>query len=160
MELIKHWKDIRHHFNKSFSSSLHVSIASIDSENNPTATPIGTLFLNGDQTGFYFEKYPKKLPACTNKNICVLAVNSSTWFWLKSLFQSEFKTYPAIKLYGELGTLRNATDIEVSRLKRRMKPTSWTKGNTYIWSDMKSVREIRFAKAEKINIGNMTNSLG
>lgn len=161
MDIKESWKEIRNHFNKSFSSNFHVSIASVDSNHLPTVTPIGTLFLNDNLTGFYFEKYPKKLPksAKGNKTICVLAVNSGIWFWLKSLYRAEFKNYPAIKLYGELGEIRKATNVQLDRLNRRMKITKWTKGNKYLWGDMKTVREIVFTKAEKANIGKMTNEL-
>lgn len=159
MEIITHWKEIRTHFNKCFSTSLSVAIASVDKDNNPTVTPIGSMFLNGNQTGCYFEKYPSKLPqhATENKNICVLGVNSGKWFWIKALYKLRFKTYPAIKLYGELGEKRRATEIEISRLKKRMKPTKLLKGNAYLWGDMAFVREIKFHKAEVVNIGKMTD---
>ena len=62
MDIHSDWNIIRNHFNKSFRTNFHVSIATVDSENNPTVTPIGSLFLNDNQTGFYFEKYPSKLP--------------------------------------------------------------------------------------------------
>ncbi len=161
MNIVKNWSAIRVHFNKSFHSNLHVAIASVDHKNNPTVTPIGTFFLNRDQTGFYFEKYPTKLPqnANANTNICVLGVNSNKWFWLKSLFNVKFDYYPALKLYGTLGKRRIATDIENSRLKRRMKTTKFLKGNTYLWGDMEYVREISFTRVEKANIGKMTSDL-
>lgn len=161
MDIKTNWNKIRLHFSKSFRSNFHVSIASVDSENNPTVTPIGSLFLNKNLTGFYFEKYPSKLPvyAKINRKICVLAVNSSTWFWIKSLIRGKFKNYPAIKLYGELGQKREATKIEITRLNKRMVTTKGMKGNTYLWGDMKLVREITFTKAEKINLGEMTKDL-
>lgn len=161
MELKANWSKIRQHFNRSFSSNYHVTIASVDSESNPTLTPIGSLFLNADQTGFYFEKYLTKLStyAKINRKICVLAVNSNVWFWIKSLFRGRFNTYPAIKLYGKLGQKREATSIEISRLNKRMKATKAMKGNTYLWGDMQFVREITFTKAEKINLGEMTQGL-
>ncbi len=161
MDLINDWSKIRIHFNNSFRSNLHVSIASIDSENNPTITPIGSLFLNRDQTGFYFEKYPSKLPkyAKINKNICVLGVNSNKWYWLKALYNMRFKSNPAIKLYGELGIKREATAIEKSRLKRRMKATRRLKGHQYLWGNMETVREIKFTKVETARIGKMTEGL-
>ena len=161
MDIKTNWKSIIQHFNKSFRSNFYVSIASVDSDNNPTVTPIGSLFLNGNQKGFYFEKYPSKLPvhAKTNKNICVLAVNSNMWFWLKSLLNGKFRSYPAIKLYGELGERRKATEKETSRLNRRMKTTKGLKGNKYLWGKMEFVREIKFIKAEKINLGEMTKEL-
>ena len=158
MDLKADWNSIRKHFNKSFGQNLFISIASVDADNNPTATPIGSLFLNDNQTGFYFEKYPTKLPenAKTNPNICALAVNNSKWFWLKSLFKGKFTTNPGIKLYGQLGKRRKATDQEISRLNRRMKATNRLKGNTYLWKKMEHVRDITFTKAETINLGKMT----
>jgi len=158
MDLIRSWTDIRKHFNQSFRTNFHVSVASVDKDNNPTVTPIGSLFFNNNQTGFYFEKYPTKLPKNVkfNKNVCVLGVNSNTWFWLTSLFRGKFNGYPAIKLYGQLGDRRKATDIEIKRLNTRMKITKWLKGNKYLWGNMEYVRDITFSKAEKINLGKMT----
>lgn len=160
MDIIVNWTDIRKHFNKSFRTNFHVSVASVDKDNNPTVTPIGSLFLNKNQTGFYFEKFPTKLPenSKTNRQICVLGVNSSTMFWLTSLFIGQFKSNPAIKLYGELGERRKATDIEIKRLDSRMHTTKWLKGNKYLWENMEFVREINFTKAEKINLGEMTEN--
>lgn len=161
MDIKTDWSKIRRHFTKSFRSNLYISIASVDLENNPTVTPIGSLFLNDNQTGFYFEKYPSKLPnhAKTNRNICALAVNSNRLFWLKSLFKGKFGDYPAIKLYGQLGERRKATEKETNRLNRRMKTTKGLKGNKYLWDEMEFVREITFEKAEKINLGKMTAEL-
>ena len=161
MDIINNWKEIRLHFNKSFRSNFHVSIASIISDNNPTVTPIGSLFLNNDQIGFYFEKYPVKLPMYSkiNRKICVLAVNSNNWFWLKSLFKGKFNSYPGIKLYGKLGEKRKATEIEIQRLNRRMRMTKGMKGHKYLWGSMTMVRELSFAKVEKINLGEMTINL-
>ena len=161
MDIKTDWRKIRKHFNKSFSSNFYVSVASVDSENNPTVTPIGSLFLNDNQTGFYFEKFPSKLPehAKNNPRVCLLGVNSGRIFWIKALFREKFTDFPAIKLYGELGKKRKATESETKRLKRRMKATNGLKGNTYLWGKMEFVRDINFTKAEKINIGKMTEEL-
>ncbi|WP_367914524.1 hypothetical protein [Leadbetterella sp. DM7] len=88
-----------------------------------------------------------------------MGVNSSTLFWLTSLFNGKFKSYPAIKLYGQLGDKREATDIEIQRLNKRTSTTKRLKGNNYLWGKIKSVREITFIKVEKINLGKMTESL-
>lgn len=161
MDITKDWSKIRRHFNTGFRSNLHVSVASVDAENMPTVTPIGSLFLNDDQTGFYFEKYPSKLPvhAKTNKNVCLLAVNSNRLFWVKSLFKGKFNNYPAVKLYGELGDKRKASENELNRLKRRMRATKRLKGHKYLWGKMEHIREISFTNAEKIQLGNMTKDL-
>lgn len=159
MDIKQDWKTIRNHFYKSFSQNLFIPVASVNTDNNPTVTPIGSLFLNNDQTGFYFEKFPTKLPlhAKTNPNICALAVNSSKWFWLKSLIKGKFKTNPGIKLYGQLGEKRKATGKEISRLDRRMKSTKGLRGNIYLWKKMDYVRDITFTKVETINLGKMTD---
>ncbi|WP_074407622.1 MULTISPECIES: pyridoxamine 5'-phosphate oxidase family protein [Aquimarina] len=161
MDSIANWKFIRKHFNVTYKTSLSVAIASVDNDNKPTVTPIGTFFLNKDQTGFYFEKFPKKIPhnVKTNKNVCVLGVNSSKWFWIKALYKLKFDSYPAIRLYGMLGEKRKATDIEISRLNRRMKTTKGLKGNAYLWGNMEYVRDIKFTTAEGVNIGKMTEVL-
>lgn len=161
MDIKSKWKEIKRHFIKSFRTNYYVSIATVNKDNNPTITPIGSLFLNNNQTGFYFEKYPTQLPenAQNNPNICILAVNSNIWFWLKSLFIGEFKNYPAIKLFGQLGDKRKATNIEVRRLNGRMKSTKGFKGNSYLWGKMEYVRDISFTRAEKINLGEMTEKL-
>lgn len=161
MDIIKDWPNIRLHFRSVFKSSFHVAIASIQEDQTPTVTPIGSLFLNEDHTGFYFEKYPSKLPqqAINYPNICILGVNSSRWFWLFSLFKGKFKTYPAIKLYGQLGIKRKATEAEINRLLRRMRLAKGLKGYEYLWKNMDYVRELKFSKAEKINLAAMTADL-
>ena len=161
IDLKAKWLEIRKHFNRSFRSNFHVAIASIDKDNNPTVTPIGSLFLNKDCAGFYFEKYPRKLPehAQYNKNVCVLAVNSNRLYWLIALFKGKFKTYPGIKLYGVLGDRREATKVEIARLNKRMQATRWLKGNNYLWGSMAYVRDIKFTSAEKIDLAAMTDEL-
>ncbi|NNK82624.1 MAG: hypothetical protein HKO92_05850 [Flavobacteriaceae bacterium] len=135
MNIKTDWNLIRKHFNKSFSSNFYVSVASVGFDSNPTVTPIGSLFLNDNQTGFYFEKFPSKLPlhSKANKNICILGVRSGSFFWLKALFKGKFTSNPAIKLYGELGEKRKASEKEIKRLNRRMKITNGLKGNVYLW---------------------------
>jgi len=161
MELKEKWNDIKLHFRRSFKSNLHVSVGSVDINGMPSVTPIGSLFLNHDSSGFYFEKFPSKLPALdkSNNNISILAVNSSKLFWIKSIFRGKFKNCPAIKLYGTLGVRRKAEATELARLKNRMKYTGWMKGQKYLWADMEIVREIHFKNFEIINLGYMTSHL-
>ena len=158
VHLLDDWNQIYEHFNRAFRSNFHVSVASVTQDGTPTVTSIGSLFLNRDQTGFYFEKFPSKLreSAHGNSHICVLGVNSSTILWVKSLISMKFERYPAFRLFGELGSLRMATEREQSRLIRRMKITRWTKGHHYLWGDMNMVREIAFTSVECINLGKMT----
>lgn len=156
MNLISDWNKIRRHFNKSFKSNFHVSIAFVRPDGNPGVTPIGTLFFNDNQKAFYFEKFSTKLPSALNKNICCLGVNSNRIFWLKSLFKGKFSNPPALKLYGELGKKRKANPKEIQRLNRRMKLSKGLKGHTYLWKEMPYVREINFTHVEEMNLGAMT----
>jgi hypothetical protein len=94
-----------------------------------------------------------------NNAICILAVNSSKLFWFKSLFKAHFDTYPAYRLYGEIGERREATEPEIRALKKRLKIIRRLKGHRYLWGNMKEVRELSFHKGEKINIGKMTQAL-
>lgn len=162
MDIRKEWRTIRRHVTDSFKTSLHVSIATVSKDNTPLVTSIGTLFLNKDQTGFYFEKFSSKLTSNVkmNNQVCVLAVNSSKWFWIKSLYKNKFGKHPALKLYGELGAKRKASEIELQRLERRMKLLKGLKGHSYLWGKgMDTVREIRFIKVEKMKLGAMTADL-
>jgi len=160
LNLEKDWQKIKVHFKKSFGVNMHVSIASVNVNNEPTVTPIGSLFLNKNQTGFYFEKYTSGLTnnVENNNKVCVLAVNSSTFFWLKSLFNGQFKKPPALKLYGVLGQNRKATKAEKHALSRRMRFTKSMKGNRYLWNDMQFVREIHFSDVESMKLGKMIRS--
>jgi len=161
MDINKDWPKIRRHFNKSFKTNFHVAVASVCSDYEPTVTPIGSLFLNQDQSGFYFEKFPSKLRkfAQINDKVCVLGVNSNKWFWLFSLITGRFNDYPGLKLYGKLGKSRPATEIELSLLQKRMKITKRTKGHNYLWGDMEMIRELHFTRVEGINLGKMTQHL-
>jgi hypothetical protein len=159
MDLVENWHSIRKHFNRSFSSNFHVSIASLGADNEPRVTPIGSLFLNYDPSGFYFEKFPSSLPkyAQINRTVCVLAVDSNPLFWYWSLLKGRFSRPPAIKLTGDLGDIREASKKEISLLQRRMTITSGTKGNRYLWGDMSKVRDLKFRKAEAVRFGEMTS---
>ena len=158
MDIVKDWNSIKKHVSVCFKTSLHVSIASVNKNGIPTVTPIGTLFLNNDQTGFYFEKFSSGLTSNikNNNSVCVLAVNSNKLFWLKSLFYGKFRKHPALKLYGELGAKRKATKKEIHALSRRMRVTKNFKGNHYLWRNMKFVREIDFKSIEQMKLGKMT----
>ncbi|NVK51561.1 MAG: pyridoxamine 5'-phosphate oxidase family protein [Flavobacteriaceae bacterium] len=161
MDLIKDWKIIKKHISESFKTNLHVSIASVSNKGNPSVRPIGTLFLNDNQTGFYFEKFSSGLfsqNAKGNNKVCVLAVNSSKTFWVKSLFNGSFKKHPALKVYGELGQKRKATKTELYALKRRMRNTKSLKGHKYLWGEMDFVRELTFTDVEVMKLGKMISA--
>ena len=68
-------------------------------------TPIGSLILGMPGQEFYFEKFPQHLPQNLeiNKQVCILVVNSSRWFWFLSLVAGKFSRPSAVRLRGVAG---------------------------------------------------------
>lgn len=159
MDIETHWHIVKKVFKQSFSSSFHFSIASVDENGKPHVTPIGSLILGKPGHAIYFEEFTNKLPIniATNKSICVLAVNSGKWFWLKSLISGQFSEPPSLRLEGETGDLREATEQEVGLWHKRVKSVKFTKGHKLLWKNMGMVREIKFTKIIPVKIGLMTS---
>ena len=158
MDLITNWKEVKSLFKKSFRSSFHFSVATVTEDGEPHVTPIGSLILGKPGHGFYFEGFPQHLPRNlgSNKQICVMAVNSNKWYWLKSLVMGRFANPPAVRLHGVVGDLRDATDIEISLWQKRVKSVSFTRGHAMMWRSMSKVRDIEFTRIEAVQIGVMT----
>ncbi len=158
MDLIANWKGVKILFKKSFKSSFHFAIATVTENGEPHVTPIGSLILGKPGHGFYFEEFTQHLPRNlgSNKQVCVLAVNSSRWFWLKSLVGGRFSSPPAVRLHGVVGDLREATDKEIALWQNRVKRVSFSKGHAMMWRNMRMVRDIEFTKIEPVCMGEMT----
>ena len=161
MDIHQAWPKLRDLFKKSFGSSLHFSVASIDQDGNPHVTPIGSFILGEPGKAIYFEEFTRKLPVnCEAQNrICVLAVNSNRLFWVKSLVSGKFADPPAVRLYGTLGNKRIATETEIKLWRKRVRVFSFTKGHRVMWQNMKTVREVEFNRCEQVNIGRMTKQV-
>lgn len=74
MQIDSHWEEIRQVFKKSMGN---YAFATANEDGSPHVSPIGSLFLRDNQTGFYFEEYSRILNKNLNRDnrICVLAVN-------------------------------------------------------------------------------------
>lgn len=159
MDMIANWNDIKSLFRKSFKSSFHFAIATVNENEEPHVTLIGSLILGKPGHGIYFEKFTQNLPRNyeSNRKICILAVNSSKWFWLKSLLGGRFSSPPAVRLHGLVGDLRKATDTEIVLWQRRVKQVSFSKGHAMMFRSMSMVRDIEFTRMEPVKIGGMTH---
>lgn len=137
------WQHIRKVVNDAQKAAMHCSIATVDAQLQPTISPIGTLFLKENQTGFFFDTYTESLQQNLpqNSKACIQAVNSSRLFWLKALFKGQFSDYPGVRLYVEIGDLRLANAEELAQISRRIQILKWTKGSQLIWSDFTHVRD-------------------
>ena len=158
MDINADWDVIKRLFRKSFASSFHYAIATVDQYGEPHVTPIGSLILGSPGQGVYFEEFPSRLPGNlkNNSQLCVLAVNSSKWFWLSSLIRGKFKSMPAVRLHGEAGDVRAATDKEIELWRQRVSSVQFTRGHAKIWRNMRMVRDVRFTRIEPVHIGEMT----
>jgi len=158
---LSNWNAIKKVFAKSQRSNMHANIASVSKEGMPNITPIGTVFLNEDGTGFLFDSFSQQLAENLklNNNVCISAVNSSKFFWLLSFIKGQFDDYPGVRLYTKLGKLRLATDQEKLLVNTRIRSLKWTKGSKLIWSDFTHVREFKVDNYRWIQYPNMMNKL-
>ena len=148
MDIKQHWPEILNVLQNGKKSNRYFSIATVDKNGNPHVTPIGHVFFRDDMTGFYFDAYSKAMPENyqANRNICLMSVNSSTGFWLKSLFKGKFSSAPAVRLMGEVSDARQATSQEITQLKNSIKITRALKGHKLLWGDLSRVRDMRFTE--------------
>ena len=146
MQIDKHWPNILNVLSEGKKSNRFFSIATVNSDGTPHVTPIGHVFFNNDMTGYYFDQYSEAMPKNfeSNKNICLMSVNSSTLFWLKSLFKGKFSMSPAIRLMGTVGEVRDANEDEIIQLKQSISITSRLKGHKLLWDNLTKVRDIQF----------------
>ena len=63
---------------------------------------------------------------------------------------------PAVRLLGEAGEVRAATDEEIARWQKRVSPVRFTKGHAKMWRNMRMVRDVKFTSIEPVHIGEMT----
>jgi len=161
LQLKENWADVKRLFGQSFKSSLHYALATVGENGEPHVTPIGSLILRDPGHGFYFEEFARQLPRNfqKNKQVCILAVNSSRWFWVKSLFVGRFSSPPAMRLFGTVGEVREATEKEIKLWHHRVRKVRSSKGYALMWKNMKMVRDIKFSRMDPVYIGEMTHDV-
>lgn len=154
------WTRIREIFRAAFKSSFHYSIATINDDGSPHVTPIGSLILRDDRTGFYFEEYPSGLSRNLkrDKRVCVMAVNTAKWPMIKSFFLGRFISPPGVRLMGTAGERREATPQEQAQFRARVRKYRMFKAHDLLWGGLKHVRDIRFHACEPIRIGALTRN--
>lgn len=157
MELMRNWPSIRAFFKRCF----FCVVATCAEDGTPHVSPIGSLYLRDDGTGYYFEIFTQKsrqnLQA--QPRLCVVGLNVSLWFWVRSLFKGRFDEPPAVRIVGTAMERRPATPEEVERMHRRLRRLRWLKGYGLLWGGLTHVREVRFDASEPVRIGRMTAGL-
>jgi hypothetical protein len=159
--ITKHWPEIRRVVERGQASSLYCSIASVGEDGAPSVTPIGTVFLGPNATGFFFDRYTSALGRNINANgkVCLLAVNSGKLFWLWSFLVGRFASPPGVRLYGTAGPLREATPAERAQIERQVRSARWLKGARLLWSSFTHVRDLQFTSFRPVNYPAMMERL-
>ena len=161
MIMDSHWRMIQDIVRCAIKTSHHLSFATVSEGGIPHVTPIGSLILRDDCTGYYFEEFTTQMPVNfeSNRRISILAVNSGGWYWLKSIYSGRFPTLPGIRLHGRVRDRRPATQQEIETWRQRVKRARKTKGYKLIWEKLSHVRDIEFDSFEAITTGIMTKHL-
>lgn len=143
-----------------FARAPYCSIATVHADGTPHVTPIGSVVLKDLQSGWFFQKFTKRIPqnAETCETATIMAVNAGRWFWLKSLIKGRFQSPPAMRLVVKLGAVRSATQSEGERFKRRVKIFKGTRGHKMMWQDMSAIREFEIIEYKPVFIGQMTRA--
>lgn len=156
------WPWIVRHFEKSLKTGRFYTFASTNPDGTAHMTPIASLVLNDDCSGFYSEVFPGCMVANfkTDQRVCVMAVCMGFGYWFKGLRTGRFDQWPGLRLYGTVARqTRKAAPGEVERWLRRVKRYRWLKGYNLLWKDVQSVRDIVFDRYEPVRLGPMTRHL-
>jgi len=161
MEIGKHWKTIQMVFQESRGSATYYAIATVNADGSSHVTPIASLFLREDKTGFYFDEFPVHMSRNLERDprVCILAVNSDPTFAIKSFLAGKYETPPAVRLMGSAGKKREATEEEIAMWQNHIKIARGTKGHDILWKNMRMVRDIQFDSFEPVSCGEMTQDL-
>ncbi|MFK7987100.1 MAG: pyridoxamine 5'-phosphate oxidase family protein [Sandaracinaceae bacterium] len=135
--------------------------ATVDADGSPRVTPIGSVFLEKDAPrGYYLPKFTRRMRGNLRDGgrFQLLFLQTGAWPWLKGLVRGAFETPIAVRLKGHaVGRPRKASDEEVGRFQRLVRPVRWTKGYDLLWKDMALVQELQFDAADPIQFGAMRN---
>jgi len=161
MEIGKHWETIQMVFQESRGSSTHYAVATVNADGSPHVTPIASLFLRDDKTGFYLDEFPVNMSRNLelNPRVCIMAVNSDLKFSIKSFLAGKYEAPPAVRLMGSVGKKREGTAKEIAMWQNHVKLARGTKGYDVMWKNMRMVRDIYFDSFEPVLMGEMTQDL-
>lgn len=161
MELATHWEEIRKVVSHGQKSAIHCSIASVSPDGAPHVTPVGTVFLRENCTGYYFDQYTNWLARNVDHNprVCVMAVNTGSWFWFRSLLSGRFSSPPGVRLYGTVSPARPADATELQAVRKRVGQARRLAGGRLLWSQFQTVRDITFTDFHPVSYPSMMEGL-
>ena len=158
----KEWSTIL----KFYSNSTHATsspvipycaFATVDEDGSPRVAPYTSLILRDNKQGFYFDEQSRQTSSNLerDKRLCILIVKTK-WFWIKTVIFGRCEHTPNIRLLGEVGKKREATEQELHSFKRPLKRLKLFKGYEPIWDFMKYGRDIYFDSFEPVKCRTIT----
>jgi hypothetical protein len=152
LDLDRDWPAILAYVDQAMKATYYVALATVDPDGVPTVTPIGSLVLNADRTGFFLERFPRTLGrnAEQNKNFCFLAENTRKWQILQQVRKGG---YFGVKLTGVLGERRPATPADVTRINHRIRFTRRKRAEQMLLGDAPQVRDLTVTRGDAIILG-------
>ncbi len=149
------WPTLRQLVNE---SAYDVVIASVNDDGSPHITPIGSIFLRDDCTGYYLERFPAKLRHNIQRDerICLYARSSKLRLWLGAFLFGRMSRPGAVRLIGRAGERRPITETERGAWLRKVRPLRWSRGYQQLWADMTHVRELVFDDFVPVKLGAMS----
>ena len=156
----ENWGKIKNYYKEYLKKSFYCSFATTSKEKEPNVTPIGSLILRNDFSGFFFDIFPTVMTDNLEDNgrVCLLLVNTSKFFWFQSFRKGVFEKPSGIKLAGTVGKKRKATPEEKEAFLRKYKRLKRFKGFQILWGDLTYVRDVIFTDYYPINTGSMTST--
>lgn len=156
----QHWKRIRSFFGEAShataslrrSQPTYCSFATVNEDGSPHVTPIGSLILREDKQGFYLEEFSRHMSRNLQRDqkVCVLLVQNSLWYWVKTIILGRLDHPCAVRLMGTVGKKREATLQEINAFQKPIRFLKIFRGYQPMWGVMKHGREIHFDTFEPI----------
>lgn len=157
------WKTVRRAVHRGQSASLHCAIASTNPDGRAYVSPIGSVRLGEPGCGTYLDVFNAQLGANLEHDprITVMAVDSGLGTWARALIGGRFATPPGVRLVGEAGPARPATDAERRAFERALRPALLTRGGKAMWGrlDDALARDLSFTGVVPVRIGSTTAGL-
>lgn len=153
--LRERWADIR----ALRERALFAAIATVDEDGLPHVTPVGSVFLHPHEPrGYYHPLMVKALRRNLRerRRFSLLFVDPAARTWLPALVKGRFDRLVAARLTGYAdGAPRRATDAEVARWRKLVRPLRWTRGHDLMWSKVALTQELVFEGYRPVSFGPM-----
>jgi uncharacterized protein len=157
--LKENWPQIIQLAKKAFPNCI---FATLNDDGSPHLTPIASLVLRDDCTGFYFEGFTQHMRKNLDRDgrISVLFLDCHISHWISPLVKGSISQPIAVRLNGIAGMRRIASKLEENAFKKG----SWIinlarifnlRGYQILWKPLSYVRDIKFHSFEAIDMGAM-----